>query len=366
MGGIRGVKIALIPGCAIFFSRMELEMKTIEIVIRPSAVWNSRSPFNEYTKSDRLNTRYRSISIASLLHTEKLIKLQDGEARAVDYFKRSKLGFETTGSIAEFFTRYHKSFGKIENKLVFDPKLSDVAEDLRRSINYVNQMSCVRAMGIFESFLQSWFLNDVLADLEMNQEISEKRAELCERFNPLLFDKVPSARAIINASDLGADFLSELSPYKDGSKIDPNIDNCKEHLNFWFEFRNLVIHRDGFCTSAFFDRFGKVYDMIRTKIKLGRGLQPKQPLPMDNQLYFAQSDTLRVICLKLNEKLKKKSLLRRGHPHAPGPEVKFIGNVYSPPLLMEGDHVASVNYVKSDEYRNRIGEIFSRSKRRRI
>ena len=329
------------------------------LIIRPSGVWNSRSPFNDYFAKVKDVDRSKSIQSLGIYKLRQSIRDVDDKTRSARTWLTKYFKVPAEGS--KLRENYVRGYRHQSTDHKARPSLQDVLSDSNLALNAAQEASFVRLSSIFESYVQCWALNMLLATLERGKAITESEARLAVAFCPFGEGVLPSCPKIILSIDpayklLSATprfFVDPVTKSEVHSVSDPG-DSAFVAMMFWRDYRNLSIHFGGIVTRGFFAKHSAYFQKTMStlnhiKLEVGR------PLPFHADLYGAMAASHYRAAVQLNEWLEKVSDGRRGHPEAPHPKSRDFWNEppRSRPLLLPGDHELSLNWANNLDIRQK-------------
>lgn len=332
------------------------------LIIRPSGVWNSRSPFNEYFAKIKEIDRAKSIQGLGIYKLLETIRNTQDKTRTAATWLAKYVKVPLAGS--KFRERYVRSYKSQSTETKVRPNLSDILSDSDSAFNVVQESSFVKLSSTFESFVQCWALNMLLTALESRRarRLTKLEENIAVSFCPFGDGMLPSAPKIILSIDPAYKLLSStprlfidpLTKSKVNSVSDPG-ESAFVAMMFWRDYRNLSIHFGGIVTRSFYSKHASYFQKtMRTlnhiKLEVGR------PLPFHGELYGAMAASHYRAAVQLNEWLERASEGRRGHPEAPNIKTRdsWSEPPRSRPLLMKGDHELSLDWANDTNARREI------------
>ncbi|HLP50590.1 MAG TPA: hypothetical protein VK154_06870 [Chitinophagales bacterium] len=320
------------------------------VVIRPDYVWNTRSPFKLFIEYHKRETQLYWSSILMLkTNVESWKKAENLKLSSRKLF---------SNNFSSMYEVYTKTYGK-KNNVFEDPTIEVTISTLSDFESKFTESSIVSYFSLFEMYMHCWTLNYILAKIESNNtanssfEWTSKIDTLNEKYKPTSFTS-PSVSQILTAFPEVVRALQNISyasidPITKQEIIEPPTSNLNAFnaIIFWKEWRNLIVHRNGFMDSKFVDRHGKFWEDLRSKLLHLPKLRVDQRLKLNSAVYRTYTSTMYNTCSKLREIIIDVSKERRGHVHAPNKRVgngKFSNELMPqqlPTLLMQGDHIPS-------------------------
>ena len=330
-----------------------------DVVIRPSGVWNTRVPFHYFVNEHRAHNRtYGTLTVCVGRIAYELAQLENQERVPKRFMKVNRLA----ASAATAWNSFRLSYPPDENGSRHEPTGSDLAEALRASVFTVREATVVSYVSAFETYVQCWALNYLLAKLEGGSPWSIPEREVAKALSPVhrSFKMKPSWPFIVDrlpaiAKDLKALPHVAIDP-KGGKALQQPISNelnAYAAMLFWRDFRNLVVHSGGIVSLAFERKHARLFNQLRAPyathmgpLVVGAGVQ------LFDNVFPAVATTHYRAAHKLNEVLEHMSGGRRGHPHSPGPKLEQF---YDPSsvrvglLVARGDHQGSFEWISRFE-----------------
>jgi hypothetical protein len=336
-------------------------MRSSDIVVRPSGIWNSRAPLNNYIGERRELSRATCIMTLALsaLHHDAS---QEGKERSGRQFlERVSKNNRVAG---EAWLDYRRSFDRPAVGKHPQPRVPELAVDSAKAIYDVREMTVIRLASLFEAYAQCWALNYLLGSLETQKKWSEAEYELARMFHPLLGKGyLPGWPQIVAAFPMLRDGLSRI-PHLfhhpgDGSPVnEPLFEdiNAFSVISFWRSYRNLSIHTSRVVTRRFFERYEFFFQRMMQEVKSPAKLVPGKRIPLHDYTHSQMAAVQYRAAIWMNDRLSELTIDRRGHAEAPNPRLTtwFEKLPSSPPLLLEGDHENSWLWISDTAFRERL------------
>ena len=257
------------------------------------------------------------------------------------------------------------------------PSIEDVARDLALGHYPIRELSVVKIASVFETFVQCWALNMLLASLEAGVQLSPKHEELAKDFSPIHTPNklAPVVPGIFNTF---ADISSKLEhlphikthPTTGAALEEPLTPDLNSHraILFWREFRNCLVHRAGLISLGFYNRNNQFFEAMREPYEsVLRPLKAMTRLQIPQQVFYAMVSVHYRAAIFLNERLQETSGRRRGTIYLPEAGVEeptsFDPALKSLPLLVEGDHSESLRWVEDESYRDDLARAVAAARR---
>jgi hypothetical protein len=290
----------------------------VEMVVRPTGIWDSRAPFHTFVKVNKANTRGYEITRMCL---EKVthdlpsarsdgIPLKDYMTPKNDVSRRAWANYEKAQSRVN-----------LEGKLQ-SPAYGHVGHDVLMSKDILRYSTLVRSMTLFEQYVSCWLLNYLICKIEIGQKWNPVESEFARQISPVHgAGTPPQIFKVLNSINLIKESL--------GNLVHPSHSTGKSrsyfllhHMHFWVHYRNCVIHNGGLCTPRTYNRhlpfwLEEMAEFSRDKFR------ERYPLSLSFELLHRCRFTIYHSVLALEKALEKAleemSLGRRGHPWAPEP-----------------------------------------------
>ncbi len=334
-----------------------------ELVIRPSGVWNTRSPLIQFIEHHRrINKTYFTLLLA-IEHLRDDLNIYDRNLKTVELFNNSGVADRTRRA----FKSYRKSFPSEADLTKPEPLVIDLLTSISSLIGAATEHAIVSYGALFETFSQCWALNYLLAILENGEEWQESQKRLAIRFSPLEGRHVPGWPEICRAFPFIEEELCKVPHIfthpQSGKPVDAPITqnlNAFTAIQFWRSWRNLIVHSSGMVSNRFYNAhfaFWQDFKAVYTNIS---DFEVGKRLVLDDRTFRAMTTVHYRAAKSLRSLLVKVSRERRGHVLAPNPE---WGNgpmppellpASFPPMLIEGDHAASFQWINDPEFRAKL------------
>jgi hypothetical protein len=332
-----------------------------DIVIRPSTVWNTRAPYHNLFELQKLLTQTHAVTTMALesLAGRELRNLSQEELKG-------KLA--TSGSTLSAWKSWRKSFAK-SLRDAGGPSGRDLAEavvPMQRTLRHAILTSYISA---FDHYVVSWSLNYLLARLEVGLGWTRRERWLAHELSPLGHKgcdckrtrnvgyrpygvRFPETAKILESVGV-AEILSKM-PALEGTTKGESASRTQVSawvaLEFWKHFRNHVEHKGARLTRGLAADRAIWSELLRCVSATGR-IEQGAPLPAPQRLLPACFGAHNRVARWLQDFLIEKSGGRRGHYYSPGPRKPLgveipVGAPKPRPLLIEGDHEASWDWVR--------------------
>ncbi len=334
-----------------------------EIVIRPSGVWNTRSPLIQFNRHNHdLNQAYYSTLLA-ITGVQSAGNKLGPSAAASDLFPH-----KTSHSVARrAWSAFKRSFPSQFDGSRRPLTVEDVQKTTRLAIAAITEHTIVKCGALFESFAQCWALNYLLARLESGEALTQKERSLIHEFSPVQSTRVPGWPAIFKAIPGICTELSRVPHLKTDPRTGEAVDapltpvlNAFTVIGFWREWRNSLVHRSGVVSTWFFNVHGPVWEELQDLAPTNKDLDIGHKLPLDDSTFRAVAAVHARAAKSRRDILVKVSGERRGHVLAPKPSWKS-GRMPPemmpdrlPPLLLRGDHESSLLWSTDEVFRKRM------------
>jgi len=329
------------------------------LIIRPSGIWNSRAPLNDYIQQDRAISKSAATQTLALYRLREALEAEPNKERSGRQLFESITKGKAAGGKA--WLQYRRSHGNDLDGRAIQPKVTHLLNDSFLALADVQEMAVIRLSSMFESYAQCWALNFLLASLEGGLVLSKRETSLVDAFLPAFSrGHVPSWPTIIGAYPTVKERLVALphlstNPLTGEELTEPLESSLNAHtaIQFWRAYRNLAVHLSRLVTRSFHAKYSEFFRRTTAHFGYIRVLEPGQPLPLKDDLFGAMAATHYRAALLLNELLEERSAGRRGHPEAPRPKETVFWDAppRSPPLLLLGDHAESLRWVTDTSFR---------------
>lgn len=326
-------------------------------IVRPSGVWDSRAPLHSFFLQQTQVQQNYALLTGAVARTRYDAEHQSPEATiSAARFMHARC----SGPVAsKAWNTYRWAWRALSNRPEDQPTIAELERDLATSLYAIREYAVVRYSALFESYVQCWALNMLLAQQERGQNLSDDQVKLSIDFSPVgkQYVVTPGVPAILRAFPEARDALEKLPHISTDPKTKEPVEvpsnpklNSLRTLMFWRDFRNHVIHRGsristGFAKAHydFFELLRQPYAEILRPLKLGNLLQ------LPDAVFYAMATTHRKASGMLNEQLRALSNARRGViflPEESKPEPTVFSNSFNPRrLLIDGDHQPSLAFV---------------------
>ncbi len=333
-----------------------------DIVIRPSGVWDTRSPLIQFNRHNHdLNQAYYSTLLA-VTGVQSAGNDLGPSTAASELFPHQKSHSVARRAWPAFKRSFPSQFDGSRRLLTVE----DVQKTTRLSIAAITEHAIVKYGALFETFAQCWALNYLLARLESGEGLTQKERSLIHEFSPVQSTRVPGWPAIFKAIPRIRTELNQVPHLKTDPRTGEPVDapltpalNAFTVIGFWREWRNSLVHRSGIVSTWFFNEHGPVWDELQDLAPTNKGLDIGHKLPLDDSTFRAVAAVHARAAKSLRDILVEVSGERRGHVLAPKPSWKS-GRMPPemvpdrlPPLLLRGDHEPSFLWSTDKAYRQR-------------
>lgn len=337
-----------------------------DLVIRPSGVWNSRAPFHNFLREHREQNRLYHLLTASILrlrHEAAQPTNRDRSGRS--FFMSRRVGLISERAVLGLRLSLPRCADGSRPTL----RCAELVDDFDLALYEVRQNAIVAYTSLFETFVLCWALNLLLARLEGEAGWTNEERLLARLLSPVHTKGPPPGwPKVMKLLPSVAEGLRSLPhifrhPETDeelSSPLTPSL-NAFTVLVFWRDFRNSVVHRGNVVSLEFVRTHGELFEALREPYGAYIGpLRPGNRLLFPDGFFRAVATTHYRSALWLNNELEAASAGRRGHVFAPRPKPEsFVldGTERTPPLLLEGDHQLSLDWVK--RFKPTEGEVVS-------
>ena len=327
-------------------------------IVRPSGVWNSRAPLhNFFSEAAQLQHQYGLLTCAVTRTRYEASHQLAGDTANSKSFMRARVA----GAIAsKAWNSYRDSWRRLNGRYEDHPSIPEVERDLATMLFAIREATVVRYSALYESYVQSWALNMLLAAQERGRHLSAAQAVLAEHFSPVgkQYVVTPTEPKIMKAFPEVATDLKALphisTDPRSGEPVEvppkPEL-NALRTIAFWRDFRNHIVHRGSRASPGFCRTHSEFFDMLRVPFGAAlRKLEPGKKFQLPDQLYYAIATTHNKAAIFLNGKLVEASGEMRGriyHPSTGIPEpTRFDPKIRVGYMLVPGDHAESLAFVE--------------------
>jgi hypothetical protein len=325
------------------------------LIVRPSGVWDTRAPFHYFLAIFKRENRARVITTLSYFQTESALNKARSEGVPIKDFFIQQCGIQAK--------RPWRSYEKYQTErssdgVIKSPIFSNAKSDLYAGQSLMSRGSVVSNYTLFETYLQSWLLNYLLAKLENGHALSEKELNFSIQLSPIHGSKKSLNLAeMINGIELINKTLKNYDP--DGiswadSKFTTRSFSLYDSVKFWRQFRNAVVHARGFCPPKLFEQQQKYWNECMGKFKRDAFIE-RTRLPLSQELLIHCQTCIYKSAKILDESLVSFSNGKRGHPFAP--ETPQTDSTFTPKfankLLLNGDHAISLQWHTDSAFRDK-------------
>lgn len=335
-----------------------------DAIIRPSGVWNTRAPYHNYLVEISGLSRDYSLLTGTIARTrfDAMHDRAEGSTSPSRFMRASEAGpvaRKAWNSYRDYWRRRHQ-------QPQGQPSLATIASDLAPALYAVRESTLVRWSSIFETFVQCWALNMLLAVLENGQTMSRHQLRIARWLSPVHTPRTPppSVPRILDAFPDVAKILDQL-PHITTDPSSRALVNVPVHseltalrvILFWREFRNLLVHRNGRLPAAFCERWRCLFDELRRPYaEFMRPLEPTHRVQLPSMIVPAYATTHNKVAKRMNEILTSSASERRGRVVPAGEEEPVVLDLMlrPPPMLMDGDHPQSLEWERDEALRDRV------------
>ncbi len=318
------------------------------VIRRPLWIWDSRAPFHNFIfEHKRINRQFGSI-VVSTEAASYYLRHPIGTERRVRQILHIDKGSGRAGRAWMMFKRgsTHPDEHRNANQ---SPEL--FLNAIAEAEVFIQQAALVAYAAMFETYVLCWSLNYLLAHLESGLVLDPKATLLAETFAgkpnhlkaPDAFRAFPSIRA--GLASIPHVFVDPKTDKPAEEPLDSEL-NALSVVTFWRAYRNNVVHGNSLVTESFAQRYGKLWERLRSPY--GRSLvamRTGERLQFNDNVIRATFTVHYRAAYWMIEQLVNLSNGRRGHVLAPNaPDVNaVVGPFFTPErLLLPGDHQPSV------------------------
>jgi hypothetical protein len=121
-----------------------------DLIIRPSGVWNSRAPLNDYVQQDRaISKSVAALTLSLHLLRQKLNGEEDKSRSARQLLK--EITKETAAGGKAWLT-YRRSHGNNPDGKAIQPTVKHLLNDSYTAFSDLQEMAVIRLSAMFEAF----------------------------------------------------------------------------------------------------------------------------------------------------------------------------------------------------------------------
>lgn len=330
-------------------SHMKSTHNPITLVIRPSGIWDSRAPLATFIQYHRkLIQTYNLLTLAlGKIRVELTEPLHEDIKPA--YFRLKKGGERAKDAWNSLKNTYGSK----------SPTGEEIARETSRAFRSAVEYVLIRYVAMFETHINCWALNVLLARLERRQMWSSAETKLAERMSTLGSGKLPQFREVIDACPILQGCLSKVSVFQPGTSETIKHIEANENFNSWKainlfrEIRHLLVHRSGTV-------YGRFLDGHRQFLTNLREVYPTFPQLQVGSFVFTD-DVFRVMtkchvqaAYQMNRVLFDLSSRKRGDLLSQTSQYRPAISLNLPvpgPMLMRGDHPQSYQWSIDPSFR---------------
>jgi hypothetical protein len=328
------------------------------IIIRPTGIWNSRSPFHSFLQIYKANSRSYELTRMCIEKAKRDMREAKGAGLELEQF----LG-KASDISRRAWKNYVKSIIKRDQEgNPQNPMYGNLKHDLIMSERAVRFSTFISSMTLFEGYMNCWLVNYLLAKLEADLPLNKAEREFARQISPVHGQGSPPNIAKILTS---IPLIKEcLGTSKDGNQSENGASSTcikswgqeftlMDRIFFWLQHRNCIIHNGGICTPRFYDNYYSFWQCSMSDMHKD-DFKKRFPLTMSIELlHQCRFDTYKA-ARSLDRSLCQMSLSRRGHPWAPNPPPNedIMPPKDAPELLLDGDHFISLKWHVDDDFRN--------------
>jgi hypothetical protein len=296
-------------------------------------LWQTRAPYAKFLEEFELLNKFYSGSRLSYALTRSSVASLPASARTEE-----SIGAILGGAAKRDAKKYARQV----------PDVCDLLRELQLYEMDLDEAVLVRLSSLFEAFTLCWACNMFLAILEAEGELSDEQTKLVDRivgkgrapFGGLtpVVQVFPDMKAVLGQAprrmrDPRTGRLHEGQLTADVGAL--------QAVDFWRNFRNLVVHGGRYVTGEFIRNHGHVWNVLRQDLYRIPPIRVGQPVPLSVTLITASFTNHQILAKAMRDSLIQVSGAKRGHVFAPGP---FRGRVpphempsVLPPLRTDGD-----------------------------
>lgn len=151
------------------------------IIIRPSGVWDTRSPLIVFNKNNHYINQVYYSSILAITRVQSEcdnIELESPASKVFSHKKKHPIARRA-------WPAFKRSFSSSLDGSRIPPTVADIQKISRISIRAITEHLIIKYGALFESFAQCWALNFLLARLESGASLTQKERKLGQKFAPI-------------------------------------------------------------------------------------------------------------------------------------------------------------------------------------
>jgi len=334
-----------------------------DIIIRPSGVWDTRAPlFHFLTLHRQENEIYHALTLG-INHLMRETSQRDLNSDA----REMLLGENEKYPQRRAWGSYIESFqNPASGKERPHPRIGDFQRSLESSRSSITEYAIVSYFGVFETYMRCWALNFLLAKLEnedkgIGDPWTPAERNLANSFSPLKKGPIPNFVGIYKAIPVVESNLRQLPHIffdpKNGKLVETPITSqltAFQTIEFWREWRNLLVHSSGIVNAAFYNKHKDFWRDFKSVFPAMSDFEKGRRLILNDWTFRAMTTVHHRAAKSLRNILVEISHERRGHAHAPGPEKKKYGPEdipgHLPGLLIPEDHDYSYKWATDEKF----------------
>lgn len=334
-----------------------------DAVIRPSGVWNARAPYHSYLVETNEITRDYSLLTLAVSRTRYDAAHVEDASRSTAKFMRASI----SGPVARKVWNSYRDYWRRKTGVADgQPTIADAESDLALGLYALREAAVIRWSSVFETFVQCWALNMLLAALETGtRTLTNDELKLARSFSPVHTRRnPPGVWEVLQCFPVVRDQLDALPHINShphtrkpvDSPLHPELTAYRAVL-FWRSYRNLLVHRGGRISSEFVERYGMFFEAFRQNYsEVMREIRPTYRLQLPSMILPAVATTHTKVARFMTGVLVEASEGRRGRVTGPEEEEPMVIDLdrIPPPLLVDGDHPESLEWVRNAELRDQV------------
>jgi hypothetical protein len=334
----------------------------LDMVIRPAGVWDTRAPRNKFVEYHRVeNQTYWGLILSLCYVSRSLGDLPQENKLNTIFSQKNRIETEALKALKSSFP----SDNVLNEKL--DLTIGQLTTLSKNAISVVTEYAMVSYYDTFESFLQCWALNYLLAKLENGIKLTEAEKDLNRRFSPrnrnenipgtsIILAAFPEIKAKLKNCPHILEIKSGNTKLKVTKPITPNL-NAFETITFWRRARNLLVHKDALVSRTFYKDFKDYWSDLTKGYPYAPNFIENRRFILNHHAFRPMTTAHYVAAKCLRDILVELSSAKRGHALAPNPEYPG-GKVppslmpkTQPPMLVAGDHTPSFRWTHDIDFR---------------
>ncbi len=160
------------------------------VVIRRSGIWNSRWPLHSlFRRLEDIGRDYSLLTLAITRTRHDADHIAPGDSASASVFMHARISGPVASKAWNGYRRYWRQSHALPDG---QPSIADLEHDLGPVLYSVRELAVVRVASAFETFVQCWALNMLLASLERRGEWTSAELDLARQLSPVHSHKRPA------------------------------------------------------------------------------------------------------------------------------------------------------------------------------